>query len=135
MEPGGTSHPRGEQKLSRFPLCLLPVKSPCTTALQSLKALWLLPTISYWGKHLCHLHSPCCREPPLWENSSLLLPLPHQCLSSLLAQETAPFTRSCGEHASGWNHSKGNYGRTPWLQEARVPSLVQNTQAKLCQGI
>ena len=47
------------------------VKSPCTTALQSLKALWLLPTISYWSKSLCHLHLPHHRERPLWENSSL----------------------------------------------------------------
>ena len=43
----------------------LPVRSPCTTTLQSLKGLWLLPTISYWGKHFHHLHSPHCREPPL----------------------------------------------------------------------
>ena len=43
-------HVRAEVK----PTSSLPVKSPCTTAHQSLKALWLLPTISYWGKHPCH---------------------------------------------------------------------------------
>ena len=59
-------------------------KSPCTTAHQSLKALWLLPTTSYWGKHLHHLHLPCHRDLPLWKDTSLLLPLPHQCPSSLI---------------------------------------------------
>ena len=53
-----------------------PVKSPCTSVHQSLKALWLLPTISYYGKHLHYLHLPCCRELPLWKDSSLLPPLP-----------------------------------------------------------
>ena len=75
-----SSKRRAEVELTSSPS----VKSPCTTALQSLKALWLPPTISYWGKHLHCLHLPCHREPPLWENSSLLLPLPHQCLRSLL---------------------------------------------------
>ena len=28
-----------------------------------------------------------------------------------------PFTRSCGEHAYGWNHSKGYSGRSPKRQE------------------
>ena len=56
---------------------LSPVKSPCTTAHQSLQALWLLPTISYWGKHLHHLHLSHHRELPLWKDGLLPLPLPH----------------------------------------------------------
>ena len=66
------------------PTSSLPVKTPCAIAHQSFKVLWLPLTISYWGKHLCHLHLPCHRELPLWKDSSLLPPLPHQCLSSLL---------------------------------------------------
>ena len=62
----------------------LPARPPCTPAHQSLKVLWLLPTTSYWGKHLCHLHLSCCRGLPLWKNSLLPLLLPHQCPSSLL---------------------------------------------------
>ena len=110
-------------------------RSPFTTVHQSLKVLWLLPTTSYRGKHLHHLHSPSHRGLPLWKNSPLPLLLPHQCPSSLLGPKDATLHQICGEYASGWNHSKGNSGRTPQLQEVRGPSLVQSTQAKPCQGI
>ena len=62
----------------------LPVRSPCTPGHQGLKALWLLPTTSYWDNHLHCLHSPCYRGLPLWMNSWLPLLLLHQCPSSLL---------------------------------------------------
>ena len=71
---------RAEVELTSSP----PVRSSCTTAHQSLKVLWLLPTTSYWGKHLCHFHSLCHGGLPLWKNSPLLLLLPHQHPSSLL---------------------------------------------------
>ena len=102
-----------------------PVSLSCTTAHWSLKVPWLLPTTSYWGKHLCWLHSPCCRGLPLWKNSPL----------QLLPPPKPPLTRCCGEDAYRWNHSEGYSGRTPQLQEVRGPSLVQNTQAKPCQGV
>ena len=51
----------------------LPVKSSCTTVHQSLKVLWLLPTTSYWGKHLHCLHSFHHRRLLLWKNSQLQL--------------------------------------------------------------
>ena len=34
----------------------------------------------------------------------------------------APFTRSCGEHANGWNHSKGYSGRTPSPKRQETPT-------------
>ena len=71
----------------------------------------------------------------LWKNSPLQL-LPHPSAEAVSeAQKMAPFTRSCGEYAYRWNHSEGYSRRTSQLQEARGPSLVQNTQAKLCQGV
>ena len=73
-----------ERRAEVEPTSSLPVRSPCTPAHQSSKALWLLPTKSYWGKHLCCLHLLCCRGLPLWKNSQLLLLLPHQHPSSLL---------------------------------------------------
>ena len=33
----------------------------------------------------------------------------------------APFTRSCGQYASGWNHTEGNSGRTPSSKRQEVP--------------
>ena len=59
-------------------------------------------------------------------------PVPKQ---SPRPKKMTPFARSCGEHAYGQNHSKGYPGRTSQPQEARDPSLVQNTQAQPCQGI
>ena len=47
------------------------------------------------------------------------------------AQKMAPFPRSCGGHAFGQNHFKGDSGRTPHLQAVRDPTLGQSTQAEL----
>ena len=42
-------------------------------------ALWLLPTISYWDRHLHHLHSSYHRGLPQWKNSLFWPLLLHQC--------------------------------------------------------
>ena len=49
-------------------------------------------------------------------------------------QRTTPFPRSSGEHAYGWNHIEGNFGRTPQLQAVRDPALEQDTQAEPGRG-
>ena len=49
-----------------------------------LKALWLPHITSYWGKHLCHLHSSCHRRLLPWKNNQPHPLLPHQCPHNLL---------------------------------------------------
>ena len=55
--------------------------------------------ISYWHRHLHHLHSSYCKGLPQWKSSLLQLLLPHQCPSSLLGPKdgTLPQTlwRAC----------------------------------------
>ena len=75
-----SSKRRAEAKLTSSP----PARPLYTPAHQSSRALWLLPTTPYWGRHLHHLHSSYHRGLPQWKNSPLQLLLPHQCPSSLL---------------------------------------------------
>ena len=75
-----SSKRRAEVKPTSSP----PARPPCTPTHQSSRALWLLPTTFYWGRHLHHLHSSYCRSLPQWNNSPLQPFLPHQCPSSLL---------------------------------------------------
>ena len=82
---------------------------------QSSRAPWLLPTTLYWDRHLHHLQLSYGGGLLQWKNSPFQTLLLHQCPSSLLGQKTAPFPQSCGEHAFGWNHFKGNFWRTPQL--------------------
>ena len=42
-------------------------------------------------------------------------------------QKIVPFPRTCGEHAFGCNHFKGDPSRTPQLQAVRNPTLEQST--------
>ena len=62
----------------------LPTRLPYMSAHWSSRALWLLPTTFYWGRHLHHPHSSYCRGLPQWKNSLLQPFLPHQCPSLLL---------------------------------------------------
>ena len=73
-----------ERRAEVKPTSSLPARLLCMPAHWSSRALWLLPTTSYWGRHLHHLHSSYCRGLPQWKNSLLQLFLPHQCPSSLL---------------------------------------------------
>ena len=75
-----SSKRRAEVMLTSSP----PVKLPCTAAHQSLKVLWLLPTISYWANTSAISTCPATENIPCGRTASLPLPLPHQCLSSLL---------------------------------------------------
>ena len=75
-----SSERRAEAKLTSSP----PARPLCTPAHWSSRALWLLLTTSYWGRHLHHLPFSYCRGLPQWKNSLLQLLLPHQCPSSLL---------------------------------------------------
>ena len=104
-----SSKRRAEVKLTPYP----PPRPLCTPAQQNSRALWQLPTTFYWDRHLHHLYLSYCRGLPQWKNNLLQPLLPHQCPSSLLGPKMAPFPRSCGEHAFGWNHFEGNSGRTP----------------------
>ena len=62
----------------------LPVRSSCTTVHHSLKELWLPHITSYWGKHLCCLHSSCHRRLLPWKNSQPQPLPPHQHPNNLL---------------------------------------------------
>ena len=75
-----SSERRAEAKPTSSP----PARPLCTPAHQSSRALWLLPTTSYWGRNLHHLPSSYHRGLPQWKNSLLQPLLPHQCPSSLL---------------------------------------------------
>ena len=65
------------------PTSSLPAKPLCAPAQQSSKACWWLPTMFYWGRHLCLTHLPYHKGPPQWRNSLLQQLLLHQCPSSL----------------------------------------------------
>ena len=52
------------------------------------------------------------------------IPVPKQ---SSRPKRWHPSPRSCGEHAFGQNHFKGDSGRTPQLQAVRNPTLGQST--------
>ena len=83
------------------------VRLSCTTAHWSLKVPWLLPTTSYWGKHLHCLHFPCHRGLPLVEEQPIPATLPTPAPKQSPRPKRQHFTTSCGEHAYGWNHPKG----------------------------
>ena len=72
---------------------------------------------------------PTTEDPP-WKNSQLLPFHPYQTQTVPQAQKVTPFTRSHGEHTYRWCHSEGHLGMTPHPQEARDPSLVQDTQTQ-----
>ena len=121
---------RAEVKLTSSP----PVKLPCTTAHQSLKALWLLPTISYWGKHLWCLHLPCCRELPLWKGqlTSAALPTqaPEQSPRSKRQQpspdpvESMPLGRTTLKATLGGPPSSKRWEVPPWFRTLK-PSCIK----------
>ena len=73
-----------ESRAEGKPISSPPARPVCTTVHQSSGALWLLPTTSYWDRHLHHLHSFYRGWPPQWKNSPFWLLLLHQCPSSLL---------------------------------------------------
>ena len=75
-----SSERRAEAKLTSS----LPARPPYMSAHWSSRALWLLLTTFYWGRHLHHPHSSYCRGLPQWKNSPLWPFLPHQCPTSLL---------------------------------------------------
>ena len=60
------------------------------------------------------------------------MPVPKQ---SPQSQKVKSFPRSCGHHASGWDHVQGNLRRAPQLQMVRGPTLEQGTQAELLRSI
>ena len=75
-----SSERRVEAKLTSSP----PARLLCTPFYQSSRVPWLLPTTSYWDRHLHHLHLLYCRGLPQWKNSPFKPFLQHQCPSSLL---------------------------------------------------
>ena len=105
------------------PTSSLPVRSPCTPAQSSLKVLWLLPTISYWGKHLHHLHLPCHRGLPPWKNSPHLLVLPHQPMpkQSPRPKRWHPSPDPMESMPLGGTTLKANPGRPPSSKRQKVP--------------
>ena len=118
------------------PTSSLPVKSPCTRAHQSLKVLWLLPTISYCGKHLCHLHSPHCREPPLWAeqltSAAPPTPVPEQ---SPRPKRWHPSPDPVESMPLGRTTPKATVGGPPAPRGKRsLPGSEHSSQAA-CQGI
>ena len=122
---------RAEVNLTSF----LPARPLCMLAQWSSRALWWLPTTFYWGRHLCLTHLSYCKGLSS-RGTALFSHFP--CTSAQAvsqAQKTTPFSRSCGEHASGQNHIKGNFRRTPQLQAVRDPTLGQSSQAELHRGI
>ena len=96
-----SSERRAEAKPTSSP----PARPLCMPALRSSRAHWWLSTMSYWGRHLHLIHSPCHKGPLQWRNSLLQLLLLHQCPSSLLGPKDRALPQILGgEHASGQNH-------------------------------
>ena len=113
----------------------LPVRSSCITVHHRLKELWLPHIISYWGKHLHHLHSSCHRR-LLTRKNSQPQPLPlHQCPNNLLGPKDDTLCQILWRACLWAEPLQRLLWEDPQPQEARDPSLVQNTQAQLLQGI
>ena len=122
---------RAEVKLTSS----LPARLLCMPALQSSRALWWLPTMFYWGRHLHLTHSSYYKGPLQWRNSPLQLLLLHQCPSSLLGPKDGALPQILWR-ACLWVEP---HLRWLWkgfqLQVARDPALEQSAQAELCGGI
>ena len=56
----------------------LPVKPPCIMFCNPSRGIWLPPTMSCWGDHLCHLHLLHLPGHPQQKNIHPWLPLPCQ---------------------------------------------------------
>ena len=105
-----SSKRRAEVKLTSS----LPVRLSCTAAHWSLKASWLLPTTSYWGKHLHCLHSPPPqRTSPMEEQLTMATPPTLVPKQSHRPKRTAPFTRSCESTPMGGTTQKATPGYPP----------------------